>query len=107
MTRTICERFVAAQDSGGAYDRAVSELQDGRKVSHWIWFVFPQIAGLGPECQLEGVRHLVTGGGEGLPGPSRARTAADRMRRHRRRPDLTGVRSRSSGPSTPRSSARR
>ncbi len=41
------ERFVVAQDSGGAYDRAVGELQDGRKVTHWIWFVFPQIAGLG------------------------------------------------------------
>lgn len=41
------ERFVVAQDSGGAYDRAVRELQDGRKVTHWIWFVFPQIAGLG------------------------------------------------------------
>ncbi|MGD0393156.1 MAG: DUF1810 domain-containing protein [Acidimicrobiales bacterium] len=41
------ERFVAAQDAGGAYDRAVSELQDGLKVTHWIWFVFPQIAGLG------------------------------------------------------------
>ena len=41
------ERFVDAQDSGGAYDRAVGELQDGRKVTHWMWFVFPQIAGLG------------------------------------------------------------
>jgi uncharacterized protein (DUF1810 family) len=40
-------RFVDAQDRGGAYDRALAELRDGRKTSHWMWFVFPQIAGLG------------------------------------------------------------
>jgi uncharacterized protein (DUF1810 family) len=39
------ERFVAAQD--GVYDDAVAELRRGRKTSHWMWFVFPQIAGLG------------------------------------------------------------
>jgi uncharacterized protein (DUF1810 family) len=41
------ERFVAAQDAGGTYDRAVEELRRGRKESHWMWFVFPQVAGLG------------------------------------------------------------
>jgi uncharacterized protein (DUF1810 family) len=41
------QRFVAAQDAGGTYDRAVAELRGGRKTSHWMWFVFPQIAGLG------------------------------------------------------------
>ena len=41
------ERFAAAQDRGGTYDRAVAELRAGRKQSHWMWFVFPQIAGLG------------------------------------------------------------
>jgi uncharacterized protein (DUF1810 family) len=41
------ERFVDAQDRGGTYDRAVAELRAGRKRSHWMWFVFPQIAGLG------------------------------------------------------------
>src|SRR5690242_4958297 len=41
------ERFVAAQDAGGTYDRALEELRRGRKTSHWMWFVFPQIAGLG------------------------------------------------------------
>ena len=40
-------RFVAAQDSGGTYDRALRELRAGRKTSHWMWFVFPQVAGLG------------------------------------------------------------
>ena len=41
------ERFVSAQNQGGIYDRAVAELRQGRKSSHWMWFVFPQIAGLG------------------------------------------------------------
>src|SRR5713226_5265217 len=41
------ERFVTAQNAGGSYDRALEELRRGRKTSHWMWFVFPQIAGLG------------------------------------------------------------
>ena len=41
------QRFTQAQDAGGMYQQAVAELRAGRKVSHWIWFVFPQIAGLG------------------------------------------------------------
>jgi uncharacterized protein (DUF1810 family) len=41
------ERFAAAQDQGGTYEAAVAELRAGRKRSHWMWFVFPQIAGLG------------------------------------------------------------
>lgn len=40
-------RFVDAQDRDGTYERALAELRAGRKTSHWIWFVFPQIAGLG------------------------------------------------------------
>ena len=44
---TDLERFVTAQDSGGTYTAAVAELRAGRKRSHWMWFVFPQIAGLG------------------------------------------------------------
>ena len=39
------ERFVEAQ--AGVYDVALGELRAGRKRSHWMWFVFPQIAGLG------------------------------------------------------------
>jgi uncharacterized protein (DUF1810 family) len=39
------ERFVTAQD--GVHDRALSELRAGCKRSHWMWFVFPQLAGLG------------------------------------------------------------
>ena len=41
------QRFVTAQDVAGTYERALSELRAGRKRSHWMWFVFPQIAGLG------------------------------------------------------------
>ncbi|MEN8582112.1 DUF1810 domain-containing protein [Arthrobacter sp. KBS0703] len=41
------ERFVTAQNDGGTYDAAVVELRSGSKRSHWMWFVFPQIAGLG------------------------------------------------------------
>jgi uncharacterized protein (DUF1810 family) len=41
------QRFVDAQDSGGVYGHALAELRSGRKRSHWIWFIFPQIAGLG------------------------------------------------------------
>ena len=41
------ERFREAQDAGGTYGRALAELRAGRKTSHWMWFVFPQIAGLG------------------------------------------------------------
>jgi uncharacterized protein (DUF1810 family) len=41
------ERFVAAQDARGTYASALAELRAGRKVGHWMWFVFPQIAGLG------------------------------------------------------------
>ena len=42
---TDLTRFVAAQ--AGVYDQALAELRAGRKRSHWMWFVFPQIAGLG------------------------------------------------------------
>jgi uncharacterized protein (DUF1810 family) len=41
------ERFVSAQDARGTYQHAVGELRAGRKTSHWMWFVFPQIIGLG------------------------------------------------------------
>jgi uncharacterized protein (DUF1810 family) len=47
------ERFVRAQDSGGTYQRAVAELRSGRKTSHWMWFIFPQIAGLGRSAMAQ------------------------------------------------------
>jgi uncharacterized protein (DUF1810 family) len=39
------ERFVAAQ--AGVYERALAEITGGCKRSHWMWFIFPQVAGLG------------------------------------------------------------
>jgi uncharacterized protein (DUF1810 family) len=41
------QRFLDAQDGGDTYQRALAELRGGRKASHWMWFVFPQRAGLG------------------------------------------------------------
>lgn len=41
------DRFVAAQNEGRSYERAAAELRSGRKVGHWMWYVFPQVAGLG------------------------------------------------------------
>jgi len=53
-------RFVDAQDAGGTYDQALAELRAGRKRGHWMWFVFPQIAGLGrsPTAQRFAVSRL-------------------------------------------------
>jgi uncharacterized protein (DUF1810 family) len=45
VARVGLERFVEAQ--ARIYPQALAELQRGRKESHWMWFVFPQIAGLG------------------------------------------------------------
>ena len=42
---TAVDRFLLAQ--GGKYDIAFDEIKKGRKESHWMWFIFPQIAGLG------------------------------------------------------------
>ncbi len=47
MSSHDLERFLAAQDGRGAYDTAMAELREQRKRSHWMWFVFPQVAGLG------------------------------------------------------------
>jgi len=43
--RYALQRFVAAQDR--VYDTVLAELRNGAKRSHWIWFVFPQLRGLG------------------------------------------------------------
>lgn len=44
-------RFVDAQRS--TYERALAELRSGRKRSHWMWYVFPQLAGLGRSAMSE------------------------------------------------------
>ena len=55
-------RFVEAQDAGGTYAAALGELRRGRKTSHWMWFVFPQVAGLGRSEMAQ--RYAVSGPGE-------------------------------------------
>jgi uncharacterized protein (DUF1810 family) len=51
------ERFVEAQ--AGVYEQVCAELQAGRKRSHWMWFVFPQIQGLGSSEMA--VRYAISG----------------------------------------------
>jgi uncharacterized protein (DUF1810 family) len=41
------QRFIDAQNEANTYGRALTELRAGRKRSHWMWFVFPQLSGLG------------------------------------------------------------
>jgi uncharacterized protein (DUF1810 family) len=55
------QRFVDAQDAGGTYDAALRELRAGRKATHWMWFVFPQLAGLGRSATA---RHYALSGVE-------------------------------------------
>ncbi|MER7070842.1 DUF1810 domain-containing protein [Terrabacter sp. NPDC000476] len=52
-------RFVEAQDAGGSYTAALAELRSGRKRGHWMWFVLPQVAGLG---QSPTARHFAVTG---------------------------------------------
>ncbi|WP_237057457.1 DUF1810 domain-containing protein [Microbulbifer sediminum] len=56
------ERFVGAQAS--CYQEALAELQQGRKRSHWMWFIFPQLAGLGrsPMAQRYAIGSLAEAG---------------------------------------------
>lgn len=53
-------RFLAVQDFRGTYDRALAELRAGRKTTHWMWFVLPQLEGLGRSATARryGVRGL-------------------------------------------------
>jgi uncharacterized protein (DUF1810 family) len=52
------QRFIDAQH--GVYETALAELRAGCKQSHWMWFIFPQLAGLGrsPTAQLFGIAGL-------------------------------------------------
>jgi uncharacterized protein (DUF1810 family) len=51
-------RFISAQER--VYDRALAELQSGLKRSHWMWYIFPQIEGLGnsPTTRLYSIKSL-------------------------------------------------
>src|ERR1700709_995882 len=56
------ERLFVAQDAGETFEEALRELRSGRKTSHWMWFVFPQIKGLGHSPMAE--RFAISGGKE-------------------------------------------
>src|SRR3954447_7127628 len=56
------QRFVDAQDAGGTYDAALAELRAGHKRGHWMWFVFPQLAGLGRSAMAQ--RYAISGPAE-------------------------------------------
>lgn len=47
------DRFVSAQDRNGTYAAALGELRAGHKRGHWMWFIFPQVAGLGRSGMAE------------------------------------------------------
>lgn len=47
MTRPFLERFKEAQDCFDTYQTALQEIRDGEKRTHWIWYIFPQMKGLG------------------------------------------------------------
>jgi uncharacterized protein (DUF1810 family) len=56
------QRFVDAQDAGGTYRQALAELRAGAKRSHWMWFVLPQVAGLGRSATAQ--RYAISGAAE-------------------------------------------
>lgn len=62
LPATDLDRFHAAQSAGSpsTHDRALAELRSGRKRSHWIWFVLPQLIGLGRSAMAQryGIAHL-------------------------------------------------
>lgn len=84
---TDLDRFVAAQATD--YAVALAELTAGRKDSHWMWYIFPQIAGLGrsPTAQYYAIRDLAEARAylaHPLLGP-RYRAAAAALLPHRQR----------------------
>jgi len=60
QTEFDLERFVTAQDP--VYKTVVDQLRDGRKRTHWMWFIFPQIAGLGHSEMAQ--RYAIASGDE-------------------------------------------
>ena len=49
--KNILTKFITAQKED--FDIALTEIKNGRKESHWIWYIFPQIAGLGRSATSE------------------------------------------------------
>ncbi len=91
------QRFVDAQDevvhapATTIYDVAVAELKAGRKREHWIWFVFPQIAGLAPNPSSMSSRYAIVSLAEArayLADPVLGKRLADCARLVLAHPDL-------------------
>ena len=77
------ERFITAQESSYAgYQTALSEMKNGRKVSHWIWYIFPQEKGLG---------HSYNSQFYGLDGVEEARAYLEHPVLGARLREITGV----------------
>lgn len=82
------DRFVRAQETD--YDRALAEIRGGRKRTHWMWYIFPQLEGLG--SSWTSVHYSISGAGEAeayLAHPvlgARLVTCADAVLQHE---DLT------------------
>lgn len=77
-------RFVSAQE--GTYAQALAELKAGNKTGHWIWWVFPQLAGLGQSATaqrygLAGIEEATAYAAHPVLGP-RLKQAVDAMRPH-------------------------
>lgn len=58
---TGLQRYVDAQDRWNTYDKALEEVKNGKKETHWIWYIFPQLHGLG---QSEMSKYYGLGGRE-------------------------------------------
>lgn len=78
------QRFLDAQQT--QYQQALEELHEGRKRSHWMWFIFPQLQGLGRSAMAQ--RYAISGRSEALAylqhpvlGP-RLLACADAMLKH-------------------------
>lgn len=58
IMRDRLERFIEPQEQD--YEQALKEIRNGRKVSHWIWYIFPQLRGLGKSYMSDyyGIRDL-------------------------------------------------
>ena len=79
-------RFEQAQETD--YDQALSELQNGRKRSHWMWYIFPQLEGLGGSWNsvrysISGIKEAEAYLGHPVLGP-RLVTCAEAVLRHER-----------------------
>jgi uncharacterized protein (DUF1810 family) len=90
------DRFTRAQEGPGGFATALAEIESGRKRSHWIWYIFPQLAGLG---QSSASIHYGLQGADEAAAYLRNRVLRDRLLRVtdavlaqlRRNPEVTLV----------------